>query len=139
MLKYRPLFGNESEFECLPCFSEDGILHARDPEKNPEFVYMYTTLFKHLDIRLPFIEFEMSVLVQIDVAQTQFHPNSWPFLWSFEVLMEFLRTEPSLQMSSLPFSRPRGFGKDTGVSEQHPNNGNFVLYLSSYMELKDNY
>lgn len=88
---------DNQEFECLPYSLEDRVYDSQDL-KDAEFVYMYKTLFKDLVLRLPFTEFERGVLVQINVASTQLHRNSWAFVHYFKVLMEFLGQEPCLNM-----------------------------------------
>ena len=47
--------------------------------KDIEFIYVYKTLFKDLGVRLLFIEFEHGVLIQMNIAPTHLHPNSWAF------------------------------------------------------------
>ena len=51
--------------------------------------------FNSTVVRHPFSEFERRVLIEVNVAPTQLHPNSWAFVWSSEIL-EFLGMEPSL-------------------------------------------
>ena len=84
-------------FICLPCSSKDSMCGSQDL-KDAKIIYVYRTMFKYLGVRLPFMEFEHRALVQMNVAPTQLHPNSLAFVRYFEVLIEFLGEELSLNV-----------------------------------------
>ncbi|RDX71249.1 hypothetical protein CR513_49432, partial [Mucuna pruriens] len=58
-------------------------------EGKPYF-YMYDTLYSKLGVKLPFTHFERAILQALNVAPTQLHPNSWPFVRAFELLCDDL-------------------------------------------------
>ena len=66
---------DDEEFEYLPYASEERVCDSRDM-KDIKFIYVYKTLFKDLRVRLPFTKFECGVLVQMNVAPIQLHPNN---------------------------------------------------------------
>jgi len=70
------------------------VCHGREGAAE-EFFYMYMCHFSQLHIRLPFDEFTMGVLRLLNVAPTQFHPNSWAYLQAFILLCMALYLEPS--------------------------------------------
>ena len=65
-------FRDDEEFECLPYSSEERVCNSWNL-KDAEFVFVYLTLFKDLEVRLPFTNFEYGVLVQLNVIPTQLY------------------------------------------------------------------
>ena len=56
--------GNETLFECFPRLS----ISLRNTNTKHVFIYVYDTIFKKLDIMLPFFDFQIACLNQINVA-----------------------------------------------------------------------
>ena len=99
----------EEEFVCLLlCSFEDRVCDSWGLN-DAKFIFVYKTMFKDLGMRLPFTEFECGVLVQMNVAPIQLHPNSWAFVHYFEILMEFLGEEPNLNVF-FSFFQVKGVG-----------------------------
>ena len=57
---------------------------ASDPEG--AFCFVYSTLFRRLGLRLPFTPFKCTLLIELNVALAQLHPNSWAFVRAFTIL-----------------------------------------------------
>ena len=83
--------------------------------KDAKFIYVYKTMFKDSGVRRPFMEFKYGVLVQMNIAPMQLHPNSWTFVHCFEVLIEFLGEDPSLNVF-FSFFQVKGVWKGTWCS-----------------------
>ncbi|RDX69005.1 hypothetical protein CR513_51944, partial [Mucuna pruriens] len=67
------------------------------PDEGSEpFFYLYNMLHSKLGIKLPFTHFEQAVLLALNVAPTQLHPNNWAFIRAFELLCEDLGKAPTL-------------------------------------------
>ncbi|RDY07756.1 hypothetical protein CR513_08092, partial [Mucuna pruriens] len=50
--------------------------------------YQYDTIPLKLGARLPFTNFQCSVLKTLNIALTQLHPNGWAFVQALEILCE---------------------------------------------------
>ncbi|RDX72008.1 hypothetical protein CR513_48568, partial [Mucuna pruriens] len=50
------------------------------------YFYLYDTLPLKLGVHLPFTHFERLILHVLNIVLTQLHPNSWAFVWAFELL-----------------------------------------------------
>jgi hypothetical protein len=57
---------------------------------------MYASVVEHLNLWLPFTEFELALLNALNVAPTQLHPNGWAFVKAFELVCLGLDLEPRL-------------------------------------------
>lgn len=79
------------------------MFKTKDPQKNLEYIYYYKTMFEALGVRLLFTHLECGVLVQLNVARTQLPQNSWAFIRCFEILMEYLNVELSLNIFFILF------------------------------------
>ena len=90
------VFGKELDayLKVLPC--KRGVLVCADDRVDPiePFFFMYTTVFKRLKLRLPFMGLEHALLTEVNVAPTQLHPNSWPFVRTFAILCNYLGHPP---------------------------------------------
>ncbi|MED6208391.1 hypothetical protein PIB30_044581 [Stylosanthes scabra] len=71
----------------------DFVLEAAGPsdrlpflaqEDRTHFLWVYTELFTHLGVQLPFTEFQREVLSRCRVAASQLHLNGWRFFHTFE-------------------------------------------------------
>jgi len=74
------------------------VCHGREGSVE-EFFYMYMYHFSQLHIRLPFDEFTLGVLRLLNVAPTQFHPNSWAYLQAFRLLCMAMYLDRLLERS----------------------------------------
>lgn len=70
------------------------VCHGRE-EYASEFFYVYSTLFRDLKVFLPFLDFQMGVLQEFNVAPTQLHPNGWAFMQAFSVACTALALTPT--------------------------------------------
>jgi len=73
--------------EC--CEDNENVCHGREGF-DEDFFYFYTCVFTDSHVKLPFDEMTMWVLV-LNVAPTQFHPNSWVALQAFRLVCKMLR------------------------------------------------
>jgi len=49
------------------------------------FTFIYSAIFK----RLPFTFFEKELMMELNVAPCQLHPNAWAFIRAFEILYNY--------------------------------------------------
>ena len=59
---------------------------------------VYEYVFKEMGLRLPFSDFQMSVLNHLDLAPSQLHPNSFAFIRAFELTCEYLNIGATLPL-----------------------------------------
>ncbi|MED6131221.1 hypothetical protein PIB30_007910 [Stylosanthes scabra] len=85
--------GSNVNVEFLPCLPSERVCH-KGP--NGSWFFMYTCVLAEIGVRFPFTAFECSVLRHVNCAPSQIHPNSWGFMRTFQVLMEYLEEPPSL-------------------------------------------
>jgi len=71
--------GHSHYFSVLPCGPTESVCLGRSGTSPPLF-YMYTCFLSDLYVSLPFDEFTMGVLQELNVASTQVHPNTWASL-----------------------------------------------------------
>ncbi|GAU39517.1 hypothetical protein TSUD_68810 [Trifolium subterraneum] len=64
--------------------------------KLPHYFYMYANVIQKLNLWFPLTIFEDTILRLLNVAPSQFHPNSWAFVKGYELLCYALDLEPSL-------------------------------------------
>jgi len=72
----------------------DRVCHGQEGTTE-KFFYMYMCHFSQLHVRLSLEDFTMGVLRALNVAPTQFHPNSWAYMQAFRVLCQSLYLQPS--------------------------------------------
>ncbi|RDX67049.1 hypothetical protein CR513_54111, partial [Mucuna pruriens] len=87
------------EVKVLPCRPTE-VVCAWVGERGAPYFYFCENIFSKLRIRLPFSDFEWSVLRVLNVAPTQLHPNSWAFIRAFKLLCEDMGREPSFSVFS---------------------------------------
>ena len=63
---------------------------------SPSFFFMYYCLFDVLGLVLPLNNFRCALLVHLNVAPSQLHPNSWAMVKAFEVLCPFFNIRSSV-------------------------------------------
>lgn len=51
-----------------------------------DFFFVYTTLFEHPHIKVPFTNFQMGVLRALNFAPSQLHPNAWANVQAFVMM-----------------------------------------------------
>ncbi|KAJ1425412.1 hypothetical protein SESBI_11126 [Sesbania bispinosa] len=121
----------EELYTISPPEPSDRVCHRG--ETNAGFMFLYAFLVYRLKVRLPFTEFERSVLKHYRVAPSQFHPNAWGFVKSFEILCGFLAVTPTVPLFSHFFDVcPRKAGERGWVSLRG-HNGRPLLTL--YVDL----
>ncbi|QCE03237.1 hypothetical protein DEO72_LG8g1261 [Vigna unguiculata] len=111
------VFGDEVEDGLLwvkVCAGNERICHGKGAAKL-EFFYVYAYLFHDLGLTVPFADWQMAVLRQIQCAPTQIHPNAWASMQAFD-------TRPTAS---------KGW-----VSFLGANKSLFTFYLASYKGFK---
>jgi len=58
------------------CAGNERVCHGKG-EARLDFFYVYACLFHDLGLTVPFADWQMAVLRQIQCAPTQIHPNAW--------------------------------------------------------------
>ncbi|KAJ1431899.1 hypothetical protein SESBI_06873 [Sesbania bispinosa] len=121
----------EELYTVSPPEASDRVCHRG--ETNVRFMFLYAFLVHRLKVRLPFTEFERSVLKHYCVALSQFHLNAWGFDKSFEILCGFLAVIPTVPLFSHFFDVfPRKAGERGWVSLRcHNGRPLLTLYVDS--------
>jgi len=123
-----------------PCSKEERVCWQHKDENEPEFIYMYKSLFNKLSISLPFSKFQCDVLGAINVAPTQLHPNTWGFIRAFEILCSCVGIEPSAKKILYFFQVKKVFGKMGWISAcGRPGRWLFTAFESSCKEWKNTF
>ncbi|WVZ02858.1 hypothetical protein V8G54_023664 [Vigna mungo] len=60
------------------------VCHGKG-SSSEDYFFMYANLFTQQNIRVPFTDFQMELLRELNVAPTQLHPNSWAAAQAFVV------------------------------------------------------
>ena len=94
---------DEILFKCSRAANER-VFHGGDSLRNAKFIYMYENIFDTLSIRILLTDFECDVLNQENFVPPQLHLNSWAFIHSFKVLVDFIVVEPSINVFFFFFS-----------------------------------
>jgi len=69
-----------------PCPPGEPICTDDQGSDDTPFCFIYTTMFKKVKLRFPFTRFERELLTELDIAPTQLHPNSWAFVWAYQII-----------------------------------------------------
>ena len=85
------------------------------PRSGTPFFFMYQTVFKRVGVRLLFTPFGRELFTEINTAPAQLHPNSWAFVWAFQILCGYLGVLPSVDVF-LHFFEVKEQGKSLWVS-----------------------
>ena len=62
------------------------------------FVFVYSAIFKRLKLRLPFTFFEKELMMELNVAPCQLHPNAWAFIRAFQILCNYFGHNASVEV-----------------------------------------
>ena len=117
------------------CSVTDRVCHGRKYAPHDIF-FVYSTFFSHLHVS-PFDSFTMSILQILNVAPTQWHPNSWAILQAFRVICQVFGLTPTpesfLYYYNTYSSTPVGW---LSLSSR-PGNVRFAAFTTSYKIFKD--
>ncbi|RDX99387.1 hypothetical protein CR513_17562, partial [Mucuna pruriens] len=81
--------------EVSPCHPDEMV---NEWPSEGTFFHFYDTLPRKLGIKLPFTQFEWSMLRALNITPTQLHSNSWAFVRALKVLCEDMGRVPSLSV-----------------------------------------
>ncbi|GAU10395.1 hypothetical protein TSUD_419060, partial [Trifolium subterraneum] len=105
----------------------------------PHYFYMYANVIQTLNLWFPLTIFEDTILRLLNVAPSQFHPNSWAFVKGYELLCYALDLEPSLGVFfSFYHVKSLTPGRLVSVCAQ-PNKGLFKLFASNFKNYQDSF
>ena len=62
------------------------------------FTFVYSAIFKRLKLRLPFTFFEKELMMELNVAPCQLHPNAWAFIRAFQILCSYFGHNASVDV-----------------------------------------
>lgn len=128
----------ELKFICYP-YSEFDRVCMRAGEEEFPFVFLYKTMFKELELTLPFSVFHCSVLSALHIAPTQLHPNSWAFVRASEVQCTKLNISPTTTKFFHFYTLRLGKkARWVSLNGRH-HNRLFSLFTSSYKHFKKNF
>ncbi|KOM49809.1 hypothetical protein LR48_Vigan08g063600 [Vigna angularis] len=98
-----------SHFKLVVCQMIERVCHGRENYPT-DFFYAYATMFKDLKVLLPFSDFQMGVLRELNVAPTELHPNGWAFISYKDFKGHFFKVVP-LEAGYQSFCFPDGQAK----------------------------
>ncbi|KOM41307.1 hypothetical protein LR48_Vigan04g150500 [Vigna angularis] len=114
-------------------------VYYRKRSSPDDFFYMYVNVFTQLFVRVPFIEFQMVVLLEANVAPTQLNPNSWAVVQAFLAMCLAVGVTPTIPVFFLYFEvRPpphSGWVSLTSVRDRTF----FRPFSDSFKNFKNNY
>ncbi|KAH1211089.1 hypothetical protein GmHk_15G045251 [Glycine max] len=99
-----------------------------------DFTYVCEYMFKYLDISLHFSDFKCEVLIEMNVALTQLHPNNWTFMKAFLILCYYLNITLNCQQVKVSED-----GKVGWVSMMGARGSLFTLFNSSWKKFKTHF
>jgi len=91
--------GRSEDWEVLLPSTSDRVCSEYENHVFP----MYEVVFKDMGFRLPFSDFQREVFRRTKLSPSQIRPNSYAFLWAFELVCKYPKV-PAFKMFSLPFS-----------------------------------
>ncbi|GAU44908.1 hypothetical protein TSUD_25710 [Trifolium subterraneum] len=116
----------------------DELVTAVNGEE-PHYFYMYANVIQKLNLWFPLTIFEDAILRLLNVAPSQFHPNSWAFVKGYELLCYALDIEPSLGVF-FSFYHVKSLTPRRLVSICiQPNKGLFKLFASNFKNYQDSF
>ena len=113
------------------------VCHGKG-EAKLDFFYVYACLFQDLRLSVPFADWQMAVLRQIQCAPTQIHPNAWASMQAFDVLCRAAGLTPTMPLF-LHFYKTRPTASKGWVSFLGANKSLLTLYLASYKGFKNGF
>jgi len=116
------------------CAGNERVCHGKG-EAKLDFFYVYACLFHDLGLTVPFADWQMTVLRQIQCAPTQIHPNAWASMQAFDVLCRAAGLTPTMPLF-LHFYKTRPTVSKGWVSFLGANKSLLTLYLASYKGFK---
>jgi hypothetical protein len=78
--------GREADIIMAPCSPGEKVC-IQHPKGVKEIFHTYVVVLEEFGVKISFTSFEMDVLKFLNVAPLQIQPNSWAFIWSFEVFL----------------------------------------------------
>ncbi|KAJ1384908.1 hypothetical protein SESBI_42120 [Sesbania bispinosa] len=118
-----------------PCTENERICDSYlASDSVPLYTYLYDTFFTKLNLRLPFSDFEKSLLNVLNIPPSQLHPNSWAFVRAYQIMCHHYSLVPDLEKFSaffqvkLPSSNEIGWISFNNI----PKKGAISAYTSSY-------
>ena len=88
-----PVLKGDAHFDILtvePCELTNTLCLGRSLFERP-FFFMYSCLFSNSHVSLPFDNFTMGVLQELNVAPSQLHLNTWVSIQAFRVICDVFR------------------------------------------------
>jgi len=116
------------------CAGNERVCHGKG-EARLDFFYVYACLFQDLGLNVPFTDWQMAVLRQIQCAPTQIHPNAWASMQAFDDLCRAAGLTPTMPLF-LHFYKTRPTASKGWVSFLGANKSLLTLYLASYKGFK---
>jgi len=90
---------NDRGLRVVPCREDEPVCYDESSDSDGLFCYFYNMVFKKVLLRLPLYNFEKALLIEINVALTQLHPNSWAFVRGFSILCTHFDHLPLMEVS----------------------------------------
>ena len=134
------IFSEEVEDRLLRvkiCAGNERVCHGKG-EAKLDFFYVYACLFQDLRLSVPFADWQMAVLRQIQCAPTQIHPNAWASMQAFDVLCRAAGLTPTMPLF-LHLYKTRPTASKGWVSFLGANKSLLTLYLASYKGFKNGF
>jgi len=126
--------GLESQIVVVPNTLDEPF--CKDRQNEQPLCFFYESLFIKLDVRLPLSPFKNGVLIIMNVAPAQLHPNNWAFIRVFQILCTHFDITPTRNMLFYFFefkpSKRTSRASLNGVSGR----GLLLLFQSSYKTFK---
>ncbi|GAU27363.1 hypothetical protein TSUD_55160 [Trifolium subterraneum] len=128
----------EDELVIVETVRADELLTTVNREE-PHYFYMYANVIQTLNLWFSLTFFEDTILRLLNVAPSQFHPNSWAFVKGYELLCYALDLEPSLGVFfSFYHVKSLTPGRLVSVCAQ-PNKELFKLFASNFKNYQDSF
>ena len=115
--KKKCLFGREENrfVRVVPCRVDEPVCCDEASDPDASFCLFYSTVYKKLLLRLPLYNLEITLLMEINTASAQLHPNTWAFVWGFSILCHHFGHLPSVEVF-LYFFKAKRLGRQLWVS-----------------------
>ncbi|XP_058768189.1 uncharacterized protein LOC131641912 [Vicia villosa] len=102
---------------------------------------MYEYVFKELGFRMPFSDFQKSMMAFLNLAPSQLHPNAFAFMRAFEIVCNYLGIGATTALFGRCFrvQRQAADGRYGWVSFKNAERKLFGMYTDSVKGFKDRY